>query len=263
MGRIEELLGRSAPCARNRSRDPLALLRLGRRGGARRARSARLVSAGLAGQRAARQPGRLRLPLRHRPRGVGIVEQLARFRGNRMLPSFSSAAAWRRARAARARRRRQARGSRRPVPSSRVARLRPSRVATRQRELTQPQALAAYADGADALSWWSSHESLWTNVTVFDRARRPCASRTCACSGSAMRPSPRRPSSSAWRPDVVRGGPLVAQEARRLERILARGRSAAAAELGVRRPPLAAESGRDDRHPHLAGQPLVDRSRRR
>jgi hypothetical protein len=36
--------------------------------------------------------------------------------------------------------------------------------------VTQPQALAAYDDGADALRWWSTYESLWTNVTVFDRA---------------------------------------------------------------------------------------------
>jgi hypothetical protein len=100
----------------------------------------------------------------------GIVEQLAPFRGNRMLPSFLV---------------------RRGLPlalarlelddaatvvdlddPSELARrlLRPSQVATRQRDRTQPQALAAYAEGADALSWWSTHESLWTNVTVFDRA---------------------------------------------------------------------------------------------
>ena len=47
--------------------------------------------------------------------------------------------------------------------------LRPSRVATRRRDLTQPQALGLYRRGAAAIRWWSTFESLWTNVTVFDR----------------------------------------------------------------------------------------------
>jgi hypothetical protein len=53
-------------------------------------------------------------------------------------------------------------------------RLRPSRVATRQRETTQPQALALYRahPKAAGLRWWSSWEALWTNVTVFDRAAK-------------------------------------------------------------------------------------------
>ena len=53
-------------------------------------------------------------------------------------------------------------------------RLRPSRVATRQRETTQPQALALYRahPRAAGLRWWSSWEALWTHVTVFDRAAR-------------------------------------------------------------------------------------------
>ncbi len=50
--------------------------------------------------------------------------------------------------------------------------LRPSRVATRTRAVTQPQALELYRDGAAGLRWWSTYESLWTNVTVFDRAAR-------------------------------------------------------------------------------------------
>lgn len=51
-------------------------------------------------------------------------------------------------------------------------RLRPSLVATRQRELTQPQALAIYErhPRAVGLRWWSTLESLWANVTLFDRA---------------------------------------------------------------------------------------------
>lgn len=51
-------------------------------------------------------------------------------------------------------------------------RLRPSRVATRSRSVTQPQALALYRDHPDAagLRWWSTWEALWANMTVFDRA---------------------------------------------------------------------------------------------
>jgi RES domain len=48
--------------------------------------------------------------------------------------------------------------------------LRPSLVATRHRERTQPQALAIHADGADGIRWWSTFESLWINLTLFDRA---------------------------------------------------------------------------------------------
>lgn len=53
-------------------------------------------------------------------------------------------------------------------------RLRPSRVATRLRETTQPQALALYRGHPKAagLRWWSSWEALWMNVTMFDRARK-------------------------------------------------------------------------------------------
>jgi hypothetical protein len=52
--------------------------------------------------------------------------------------------------------------------------LRPSQVATRRREVTQPQALALYRSHprAAALRWWSTFESLWANVTVFARAAR-------------------------------------------------------------------------------------------
>lgn len=48
--------------------------------------------------------------------------------------------------------------------------MRPSQVATRYREVTQPQALAAYEGGAAGLRWWSTFESSWENVTLFDRA---------------------------------------------------------------------------------------------
>ena len=53
-------------------------------------------------------------------------------------------------------------------------RLRPSRVATRDRAVTQPQALSVYTQHPHAagISWWSVWEAQWTNVTLFDRAIR-------------------------------------------------------------------------------------------
>jgi hypothetical protein len=53
-------------------------------------------------------------------------------------------------------------------------RLQPSVVATRHRTITQPQARALYERHADiaGLRWWSTYESLWANVTVFDRAQK-------------------------------------------------------------------------------------------
>ena len=52
--------------------------------------------------------------------------------------------------------------------------LRPSRVATRRRDVTQPQALALYRRWrfAAGLRWWSVFEALWANFTIFDRAER-------------------------------------------------------------------------------------------
>jgi hypothetical protein len=101
-----------------------------------------------------------------------VVEQLARFRGQRLVPGMLR---------------------RRGLPLAlaeleleegaevidldepRVLvreRLRPSSVATRRREVTQPQALALHRkhEGAAALRWWSSYEAQWANYTVFDRA---------------------------------------------------------------------------------------------
>jgi hypothetical protein len=101
-----------------------------------------------------------------------LVEQLARFRGQRLLPSLLR---------------------RRGLPLAlaqlelddratlidlddpivlRRERLRPSRVATRQRSTTQPQARRLYDrhPAAAGLAWWSTYESTWMNVTVFDRA---------------------------------------------------------------------------------------------
>jgi hypothetical protein len=101
----------------------------------------------------------------------GVVEQLARFRSQRLIPQMLV---------------------RRGLPLALAAielpdeaevvdlddpvvlrrrRLRPSLVATRDRSITQPQALAAYRDtAAAALRWWSVIESLWANYTLFDRA---------------------------------------------------------------------------------------------
>ncbi|HEX2029949.1 MAG TPA: RES domain-containing protein [Actinomycetota bacterium] len=57
-------------------------------------------------------------------------------------------------------------------PANLVARgLRPSRVATRQRERTRPIALGLYREGHAGFEWWSTIEASWINVTLFaDRA---------------------------------------------------------------------------------------------
>jgi hypothetical protein len=101
-----------------------------------------------------------------------VVEQLARFRGQRLLPSLLR---------------------RRGLPLAvadlgldddaelvdlddpvvlRRERLRPSVVATRQRQLTQPQARLLHDrhPGSAGLRWWSTYEALWINVTLFERA---------------------------------------------------------------------------------------------
>jgi hypothetical protein len=50
--------------------------------------------------------------------------------------------------------------------------LRPSQVATNDRSLTQAQAAELFRGNENAvgLRWWSTFESLWANVTLFDRA---------------------------------------------------------------------------------------------
>jgi hypothetical protein len=52
--------------------------------------------------------------------------------------------------------------------------LRPSRVATGHRGVTQAYASDLHVRHGDAagLRWWSTFESLWANVTLFDRAER-------------------------------------------------------------------------------------------
>jgi hypothetical protein len=101
----------------------------------------------------------------------GVIEQLARFRSQRLIPQMLV---------------------RRGLPLALAAidlpddaelidlddpvvlrrrRLRPSVVATRDRSITQPQALALYHETeAVGIRWWSIYESLWANYTLFDRA---------------------------------------------------------------------------------------------
>ncbi len=101
----------------------------------------------------------------------GVVEQLARFRGQRLIEPML------------VRRGRPLALAAIELPDDaelidlddpvvlRRLGLRPSVVATRDRSITQPQALAAYRDtNAEGLRWWSIFESLWTNYTLFDRA---------------------------------------------------------------------------------------------
>lgn len=101
-----------------------------------------------------------------------VAEQLAAFRGQRLLPSMLV---------------------RRGLPLAlaqfeiadqakfvdlddpdvlKAERLRPSRVATRDRSVTQPQALSVFKrhPKVAGLSWWSTWEAQWRNVTLFERA---------------------------------------------------------------------------------------------
>jgi hypothetical protein len=52
--------------------------------------------------------------------------------------------------------------------------LRPSGVATRDRAITQPQARRLHArhPACAGLRWWSTYEAQWMHVTLFDRATR-------------------------------------------------------------------------------------------
>lgn len=51
--------------------------------------------------------------------------------------------------------------------------LRPSRVATRERPVTQRIALSIFEDGADGFAWWSTLEASWPNVTLFAERAAP------------------------------------------------------------------------------------------
>ena len=102
-----------------------------------------------------------------------IIEQLARFRGQRLIPSLLrrrgfplAVAALDLADDA------EIHDLDDPVELRRL-RLRPSLVATRRRDITQPQAAALFGrfPRAAGIRWWSTYEALWPNVTVFDRVR--------------------------------------------------------------------------------------------
>jgi hypothetical protein len=103
----------------------------------------------------------------------GVVEQLARFRSQRLIPQMLMRRGFPLALAAI------------ELPEDaelvdlddpvvlRRRRLRPSLVATRERTITQPQALAVHRQTqALGIRWWSIFESLWANYTLFDRGMR-------------------------------------------------------------------------------------------
>jgi hypothetical protein len=60
--------------------------------------------------------------------------------------------------------------------------LRPSAVATARRSQTQAYAARLFDShpGAAGVRWWSTLESSWINVTLFDRARRSLRARSVA-----------------------------------------------------------------------------------
>ena len=101
-----------------------------------------------------------------------VVEQFARFRGQRLTPALL-----RRRGLPLALAELELEGADRLIDFDdprvlRRERLRPSRVATRERTVTQAQARALHERRTDApgLRWWSIYESQWVNVTVFERA---------------------------------------------------------------------------------------------
>jgi hypothetical protein len=101
-----------------------------------------------------------------------VVEQLARFRGSVLVPGMLRRRGLPLAVATLERTdRADLVDLDRPAVLARE-RLRPSLVATRRRDITQPQALAIFRRGADGIRWWSTFESTWANLTLFERAVR-------------------------------------------------------------------------------------------
>jgi hypothetical protein len=101
-----------------------------------------------------------------------VVEQFARFRGQRLTPALL-----RRRGLPLALAELELAGADRLIDLDdprvlRRERLRPSLVATRERTVTQAHARALHEQhtGAAGLRWWSTYESQWVNVTLFDRA---------------------------------------------------------------------------------------------
>jgi len=103
-----------------------------------------------------------------------IVEQLARFRGQRLIPSLLKRRGLNLALATLALDARAELVDFDDPAVLRRERLKPSLVATRARTVTQPQARAIFdrQPRAAGLRWWSTFESQWINVTLFDRAAR-------------------------------------------------------------------------------------------
>jgi hypothetical protein len=101
----------------------------------------------------------------------GVVEQLARFRGQRLIETLLMRRGLPLALAAiELPADTELTDLDDPVVLRRLG-LRPSLVATRDRSITQPQALDVHREtSAAGLRWWSIFESLWTNYTLFDRA---------------------------------------------------------------------------------------------
>lgn len=101
-----------------------------------------------------------------------LVEQLARFRGQRLTPALLRRRGLPLALADIALDQKAALVDLDDPAVLRRERLRPSLVATRDRAVTQPQALTLYERHADAagLRWWSTWEASWMNVTLFERA---------------------------------------------------------------------------------------------
>jgi hypothetical protein len=103
-----------------------------------------------------------------------IVEQLARFRGQRLTPALLRRRGLPLGLATLAL---DARAEIADLDDPAVLtreRLRPSLVATRNRALTQPQARAFHQQQPRlaGLRWWSTYESEWMHVTVFERASK-------------------------------------------------------------------------------------------
>ena len=103
-----------------------------------------------------------------------VVEQLARFRSQRLTPALLRR---RGLPLALARLQLAERAELVDLDDPVVLRrehLRPSLVATRERAVTQPQARALYQRNTTlaGIRWWSTFEAQWANITVFERAAR-------------------------------------------------------------------------------------------
>jgi hypothetical protein len=72
---------------------------------------------------------------------------------------------------------------------------RPSGVASRDRSVTQAMAIRAWESGALGLSWWSTLDAAWTNVTLF--AERTIDVGVVVLAGAVERLSVRHPALTA------------------------------------------------------------------